>query len=42
MNSVAYDKAFSFALDIIELYKNLTLKKGSMYFQNKFLDLALV
>ncbi|KEI74956.1 hypothetical protein ACP49_05520 [Clostridium botulinum] len=27
MNSVAYDKAFSFALDIIELYKNLTLKK---------------
>ncbi|KOY66867.1 four helix bundle protein [Clostridium sporogenes] len=27
MNSVAYNKAFSFALDIIELYKNLTLKK---------------
>ncbi|KGO14567.1 hypothetical protein NZ45_06615 [Clostridium botulinum] len=27
MNSVAYDKAFSFALDIIELYKYLTFKK---------------
>jgi len=27
MNSVAYDKAFNFALDIIEFYKNLTFKK---------------
>lgn len=33
MNSVAYDKAFSFALDIIELYKNLTLKKGVCTFK---------
>ncbi len=37
MNSVAYDKAFSFALDIIELYKNLTLKKSEYVLSKQIL-----
>lgn len=37
MNSVAYDKAFGFALDIIELYKYLTIKENEYVLSKQIL-----